>query len=187
MGIAHYVKVLGSWQYARVPAHHVKSLGAWRTAIEPAIHVKVQGRWRTIADEAPPPTGPGPGTYTLSPSSLFLSTSTQATNYAEFVTSEYRGSIINIWAVVSWRDRGVAITDQAFNIAGRPNGNYYRNIANNGGEYNGRTISHQINTFDASSLSDFNSGAAYGFNMTTTQGLGMKNTVANVQLKLQIS
>jgi len=181
MAIEHYVKVAGAWRDGRQnPSHYVKVAGSWQEARPtPAKYVKVVGRWRGVSD--PPPVLP-PGTYTLSPTAQSIG---QQTAYAEFNTVEYRGRITAIWAVISWH--GGALTDFSMSCSGRHNGNYYRQIDNNGGEWNGRTISHRIDSFDASSLTDFNNGNAIGFNFAKVLGLNLEFRFNNVKLQLQIT
>ena len=177
MGIESYVKVAGAWR--TVTGMPVKVAGQWRTATD--HYVKVNGRWRPNPEEPPLP-GPGPGYYQLSATSLYLP-DPGTTGYAEFNTTEYRGSISEIYSVISWGSPlivGITLT-----ASGRPNNNYYRSYSLTQ-DWDNRTISHRIDTFDASSLTDFNSGAAIGFNFGGDSNI-IGRYMKNVQLGLTIS
>ncbi len=185
-GESHFVKVFGVWRAPNpgdTNESYVKVAGQWRgnnPGDTNPQYVKVFGQWRAVEDSNPPPS---PGDYVLGATSIFLGTN--GTGYAEFDTTEYRGSISEIRARLSWTD--FALTDPTLNLSGRPSGNFYRNVANIDDEFNGRTIDHRIDTFDASSLTEFNSGAAIGFNITHPDGPSFISTVINnVQLRLTI-
>jgi hypothetical protein len=128
--------------------------------------------------EGAPPTGPDPGTYVLPPTSISLG---DYSGYAEFDTIYYRGYISEIRARISWG--GYGNYPRGVDISGRPSGNLYRNIYNDG-EWDGRTIDHRIDTYDASSLTEFNSGAAYGFDVALNTGLILD--INNIRLVLTV-
>ena len=186
-GESHFVKVFGTWKPPNpgdVNASYQKVFGTWR-ANHPSDtnkkYVKVHGQWRATETSAPPPGG---GTYILAATSLFLGTT--GTGHAEFNTTEYRGSIIEIRARLTWTS--FALTDPALSLTGRPSGNFYRSVSNIGDEFDGRTIDHRIDTFDPASLTEFNSGASIGFSIVHTNGPSFISTVINnVQLSLTIS
>lgn len=182
MGVETYVKVGGVWRPSTGSDEmYVKVGGAWRTVLD--HYVKVNGRWRQQSAAAPPLPG---GTYVLSAQSLYLPSA--ATGYATFNTAEYQGkTFVGLWARISWRS-ATGLDNEAIATSGRPNGNFYRTINNDGNEWDGRTIDHRIDTFDASSLTDFSSGAATGFTFTDNgppKNLGA--SISNVQLVLQIT
>ena len=184
-GESQFVKVLGVWR-APNPGdtndQYIKVNGSWR-ANNPgdtnAKYVKVNGQWREIADSNPPPS---PGTYYLSATSQDLF---GENGFSEYDTTEYRGSITEIRARVSWIQQITCVGGLNFATSGRPNGNFYRNITSDE-SFCGRTIDHRIDTFDATSLTDFNSGAAIGFTYNTA-GLAIQNGWSNVQLGLTIA
>ena len=186
-GESQFVKVNGVWR-APNPGDtnhsYVKVNGQWR-ANNPgdtnAKYVKVNGQWRATETSNPPPS---PGVYVLGATSIFLGTA--GVGFAEFETTEYRGSISEIRARLSWTD--FALTDPDVSISGRPTSNFYRTVSNINDEFNGRTIDHRIDTFDAGSLTEFNSGAAIGFNLEHTNGPSFLSTVINnCQLTLTIA
>ena len=166
-----FVKVFGEWHEAET---YVKVFGQWHEA---QTFVKVFGRWRNEG-ETPPLT---PGIYILQPASQFLGV---GSGYSQYDTSDYRGRITEIRARVSWRQQTFCIPGLNFGTSGRPNGNFYRNIVS-ADDFCGRTIDHRIDTFDPTSLTDFNSGAAFGFNYNTS-GLDIGNAWSNVALNLTI-
>ncbi len=142
---------------------------------------KVNGAWfQVYPGEGIPPDLPA-GTYILSPTSQFLGT---PNGFSEYDTELYRGRITEIRARVWWRPQAFCIAGLDFNTSGRPNGNFYRAITNDG-TFCGRTIDHRIDSFDPSSINDFNSGDAIGFTYTTA-GLDIGNAWSNVQLNLTI-
>lgn len=183
-GESHFVKVFGAWKPPNpgdVNASYQKVFGTWR-ANHPSDtnkkYVKVHGQWRATETSAPPPGG---GDYVLGATSLSIPTSTSG-GLAEFNTTEYRGSIIEIRMRISWRS---IPTGSSLSVSGRPNSNFYRNITLDN-TWSNRTIDHRIDTFDATSLTDFNSGAAIGFNFSHTS-LILSSIMTNVQLRLTIS
>lgn len=183
MPASHYVKVFGAWRAAHedpLPSHYTKVFGTWRAGhITPTAqkYIKVFGQWRDISGGGGLPAG----TYYLSPSSQSLGV---GSGFSEYNTIEYRGRITEIRARVSWRTQSFCIAGLVFGVSGRPNGNFYRNITSDG-TWCGRTIDHRIDTFDATSLTDFNSGAAIGFSYSAS-GLDIGNAWSNVQLGLTI-
>ena len=163
VGDAHgfFVRVNGS--YRRVEEGYVRVNGSWRNFYGPGDVVE------------PPPDKPDPGTHILPATALWLGSETSG--YAEYNTEDFRGYISEIRARVSWKFSGV-FTSQ---WRGRPNGNYYRNIDP---DFGGQTIDHRIDTFDASSLTDFNNGNAIGFTFTKPSGTPWSTWISNVQLNL---
>ena len=126
------------------------------------------------------------GAYVIGATSQSLGTSS---GFAEFDTVPYRGRITEIACRVSWKVYSFTV-DFTMGVSGRPIGNFYRNIANNNREWDGRTIDHRIDTFDASSLTDFNTGAAIGFTYSAasspSEGGGISARISNTQLELTI-
>ena len=83
---------------------------------------------------------------------------------------------------ISWR----SIPDGGdLSVSGRPNNNFYRNITGDN-TWSNRTINHRIDTFDATSITDFNSGAAIGYNFSH-QSLILSSLMTNVKLGLTIA
>lgn len=173
MPVEAYAKVAGQWR--SVPEAYVKVAGQWRTVTDQ--YVKVNGIWREVTTPQPPT--PSPGTYILSPTSLFLGSETSG--YALFDTSFYRGHISEIRARVSYS--GFSSTGFQFSWYGRPSGTYYRQTdvttPNN-------TIDHRIDTFNASSLTQFNNGSATGFTITKPAGTLISTWITYVRLNLTI-
>ena len=122
-----------------------------------------------------------PGTHILAPTSQFLGT---PTGFSDYDTNGYRGRITEIRARVSWRPNAICIPGLVFGTSGRPNGNFYRNITSDA-SWCGRSIDHRIDSFDATSITDFNNGAATGFSYSTA-GLNIGNAWSNVALNLKI-
>ncbi len=122
-----------------------------------------------------------PGQYILSPVSQDL---TGTSGFSDYVTTAFRGRITEIRARCSWVPQIICVQGINNGVSGRPNGNFYRNIVNDG-SFCGRTIDHRIDSFDASSLTDFNSGAATGFSYNTIGAL--ENTWSTVRLNLTIA
>ena len=148
------------------------------------IYGKVNGSWREVYPGSGIPPDLPPGEYTLGASSIFLDTS--GVGFAEFVTDDYRGRIIEIRCILSWTN--TSLVNTTISTRGRPSNTFYRDIDNNNQEWNGRTISHRIDTFNASSLTEFNNGSAIGFNLELTSDPNFLSTVIhNVQLGLTIS
>ena len=145
-------KATGSW--TPVGCASIKSSGAWGACVKEWI--KRDGIWTT--QDTTPPDQPAPGTYILSPTSISIGSHT---GYAEFNTAYYRGYISEVKVQITWRDAGGYTT--SFDVSGRPSGNYYRQIQNNAGEWDGRTITHNVGSYDAAAITEFNSGAAIGF------------------------
>lgn len=114
--------------------------------------------WPT--DEEPPPSGPSPGTYILSPTSQSWPTTSQA-GWALFNTAFYRGHISVVSARVSWSSLG----SPSSNVDGRPSGTRYRTIAQDSGWAN-RTITHDLG---ATAVSQMNSGSATGYTITSLE------------------
>lgn len=143
--------------------------------------VRVNNTWKQfypVDDETEPPDpGPTPGTYILAPTSLYLG---GLSGYASYDTTPYRGHITEIRARISWLNTG------AFDVSvsGRPNNNFYRSIA---ADWGGQTIDHRIDTFDSTSISDFNSGAATGFNLSKPATTPLDVWMSNVQLNLTVA
>jgi len=174
---------------------HIKHAGVWKDLTE--LHIKHSGVWKPVTEGWaknggtwnqwwPVESGVTPGTYILSPSSLYLPFG--PSGYAEYSTGAFLGAnITGIWARISWRV-ATGLDNEALQVSGRPNSNFYRTINNDNNEWDGRTIDHRIDTFDATSLTDFSSGAAIGFGL---QHVGpsnnLENTISNVQLVLEIS
>jgi hypothetical protein len=180
-----YVRAYGGWKrcnYSTDDTQHgffVRVNGTW-TRVEEA-YVRADGSWKQFFGPEtvePPPTKPPAGTYILPATALYLGSETNG--YAEFNTEAYRGYITQIRARVSWKYSGTFTSAWS----GRPNGNFYRNIDP---DFGGQTIDHRIDTFDASSLTDFNSGAAIGFSFTKPSGTTWSTWISNVQLNLTIS
>jgi len=121
------------------------------------------------------------GTYILGPTSQFLGT---PNGYSEYDTVPYRGRITEIRARVSWRPQTFCTAGLIFGTSGRPNGNFYRNITSDA-SWCGRTIDHRIDSFDATSIDDFNNGAAIGFSYSTS-GLDIGAAWSNVSLNIVI-
>ncbi len=180
MAIEHFVKVTGSWRSARTPdSHFVKVGGVWRAPQgTDEKFIKVNGQWRSASASNPPPS---PGTYFLAPISQSL---TGGSGFSDYNTTEYRGNITEIRARVTWKPQAICVAGLDFQVSGRPNGNFYRTITSDG-TFCGRTIDHRIDTFDATSLTDFNNGDATGFSYSTA-GLELGNGWSNVQLGLTI-
>lgn len=180
---SQFVKVQGVWRAPNSgdPNHsYVKVNGVWRAnngADTNAKYVKVQGQWRAISTSNPPP---GPGDYVLGPTSINIPTSTTG-GYASFNTTEYQGAISEIRMRISWRS---IPQGSDLSVSGRPNNNFYRTITLDN-SWSNRTIDHRIDTFDATSLTDFNSGAATGFNFSH-ESLILSSIMTNVQLRLTI-
>ena len=122
-----------------------------------------------------------PGDYLLGPTSQFLGT---PTGFSDYDTTPFRGRITEIRARVSWRPNAICIPGLVFGTSGRPNGNFYRNITSDA-SWCGRSIDHRIDSFDATSITDFNNGAATGFSYSTA-GLNIGNAWSNVALNLKI-
>ena len=185
-----YTRVDGAWRqcnYSADDTEHgmfVRVDSAWRRVEEG--WVRVDGAWRQffgLEDEEEIPDKPAAGSYTLSATAQYYGSG--KTGYAEFNTSAYRGYITQIRARISWKNITAATFD--FSISGRPNGNFYRNI-DNPGQYSGRTIDHRIDTFDSSSLTDFNNGNAIGFSYTWNHsGYSMSELLSKSQLVIQVS
>jgi hypothetical protein len=126
----------------------------------------------------PPPSG----TVILGPISQNL---TGSSGFSDYNTSAYRGRILEIRARVSWVPQTFCIAGLVTSVEGRPNLNFYRNITSDD-QWCGRTIDHRIDSFDATSLTDFNSGVATGFRYNAA-GLALENMWSNVALNLTIS
>ena len=185
-----YTRVDGAWRQCNYDADDtdhgmfVRVDSAWRRVEEG--WVRVDGAWRQffgLEDEEPPPVKPNPGSYTLQPTAQYYGSG--SSGYAEFNTSAYRGYITQIRARISWKSISAAV--HTFGISGRPYGNFYRNI-DNPGQWSNNTVDHRIDTFDASSLTDFNNGNAYGFNYTySSSSYKMSELLSRTQLVIQVS
>ena len=162
----------------------VRKDGVW-VRIEEA-YVRVNGAWLQFfgpPEVEPPPTKPPAGSYTLQPTAQFYGSG--STGYAQFNTDAYRGYITEIRARISWKSITAAI--DTFGILGRPNNRFYRNV-DNPGQWSNRTIDHRIDTFNATSLTDFNNGNAIGFNFTySTSRYSMNELLSKTQLVIQVS
>lgn len=123
-----------------------------------------------------------PGDYVLGATSLSIPTSTTG-GLAEFNTVPYRGRINAVRMRISWRS---IPSGQGISVSGRPNGNFYRTITSDS-TWSNRTIDHRIDTFDATSITDFNTGAAIGFSFSNTGNLILSTMMTNVQLRLTIA
>jgi len=136
--------------------------------------------WGTVWEwtDAPPP-GPSPGVYTLSPTSYSV---IGTTGYAQYNTATYRGFITKVDIQVSWLDAGGYTTE--FDVRGRTTNNFYRTIDNVSGEWDGRTITHAISSFDSGAITEFNNGSAYGFNFASPFTMG--NMFSNAKLVLTV-
>lgn len=164
--------------FVRVNGTYVRVLEGW---------VWANGGWRKFypgeGDTEPPPTKPPAGSYTLQPTAQFYGSG--STGYAQFNTDAYRGYITEIRARISWKSITAAI--DTFGIRGRPNNRFYRNV-DNPGQWSNRTIDHRIDTFNATSLTDFNNGNAIGFNFTySTSRYSMNELLSKTQLVIQVS
>ena len=122
-----------------------------------------------------------PGDYVLPATALSIPSSNTG-GLAEFDTVPYRGRINAVRMRISWRS---IPSGSNLSVSGRPNNNFYRNITLDN-TWSNRTIDHRIDTFDATSITDFNSGAAIGFNFSHTNLL-LSSIMTNVQLRLTIA
>lgn len=122
-----------------------------------------------------------PGDYILGATSLSIPTSTTG-GLAEFNTVPYRGRINAVRMRISWRS---IPSGSILSVRGRPVNTFYRNITLDN-TWSNRTIDHRIDTFNATSLVEFNSGAAIGFNFSHNS-LILSSIMTNVQLRLTIS
>jgi len=182
MPLTGYAKVSGVWR-SLTGVGWIKNGGVWRSLDEGASRqwMKVNGQWRTFTGGAPGP-GPTPGTYVLQATSISIGT----TAFAEFDTAVYRGFISEIRIRLSWKSE-FGIDNDDIQTSGRPSGTFYRTIANDNNEWDGRTIDHRIDTFNASSLTEFNNASAIGFNLTNTGPVGsVTRVISNIQLVLTI-
>lgn len=172
------VKVAGVWQ--PLTNVYVRRTGAW-TGVGNAWgnNNGTWNKWWPPGGEV----GPLPGTYVLTPTSLSLPSGD--TGYAEFNTTSYRGRITQISARLSWKS--ASEPNGGVSATGRPSGTFYRNIDNNSGEWANRTIDHRIDTFNATSLTQFNNGSAIGFTFSKLGLLNIASQLSYVQLKLLIS
>ena len=161
MPLTGYAKVAGDWKELTGKGW-VKVSGVWRVMLEDNLkqYMKVEGDWKTYDPVAPPPVGPTPGTYILSPTALYLP-DPGTSGYAEFNTSAYRGYINNVQCRITWGSQ--LIVGITLNISGRHNGNFYRNLPLTQ-DWDNRTIDHGVSSYDSSAITDFNNGAAIGFN-----------------------
>ncbi len=182
MPLVGYAKVTGVWR-SLTGVGWVKNGGVWRSLKEDSSTqwMKVNGQWRTFTGGAPGP-GPTPGTYILQATSISIGT----TAFAEFDTTIYRGFISEISIILSWRSE-FGIDNDRINTSGRPSGTFYRTINNDGNEWDGRVITHRIDTFNVNSLTEFNNGTAIGYNLTNTGPVGsVTRVISNIQLVLTI-
>ena len=148
------------------------------------VFTKVDANWQQTFPAVGSGSCPAPGDYQLAATSLSLPTHSQ-NGFAEFDTTPFQFSncIKEISIILTWRNANLAISQ--IDVSGRPNNNFYREIENVLREWDGRVITHRIDTFDATSLTDFNSGAAIGFNLSSFYlGQEIGELVSNVQLKL---
>lgn len=161
----------------------VRVNGVWKTVEAGWVRVGSSWKqWYPVEDEPiPPPSCPSPGQHTLQATSLSLPSS--GSGSATFNTDAYQssGCIKEIRMRVSWKS--FITFAGGIRVSGRPNNNFYRDI-DNSGEWSGRTIDHRIDTFDATSLTDFNSGAATGFTFPSLNASSVASQISNVQLVL---
>lgn len=185
-----WVREAGGWRRVRADedgqaGFWVRVAGAWKKVA--SGFVRVDGTWKqfypTDDDPEPPPSCPSPGTYILNATSLYLPTTGGVGGYAEFDTSDFQvsGCIKEIRIRVGWGN--FTTNGITFPVAGRPNGNHYRTISSDSSWANS-TIDHRIDTFDASSLTDFNSGLATGFTLSAPSSSSLGIMWNTVQLSL---
>jgi hypothetical protein len=165
----------GNWNTV-ANAVHAWDGSDWDTTIN-KVHSWNGSEWQELWPLTVPPT-PSPGDHVLSPSSSSIG---DYSGYAEFNTEFYRGYIDEIRIRISWG--GYGNFPRQIDVSGRPSGNFYRDIYNDT-EWDGRTIDHRIDTFDASSLTEFNNGSAYGFSIALSGGLIME--INSIQLVLTV-
>ena len=159
------VKVGGVWRDIETPS--VKVGGTFHTV--DAGWVKVGGVWRQWFTGIPPL---APGTYVL-PNTA----GGGGFAFVEADTTPYRGRITELRVRISY---GAVTIGKQTGVSGRPNGNFYRNLTGDL-SWVGATIRHRIDTWDATSLDDFNSGAAIGYTYTNIQA-GMTNSQVEVTI-----
>ena len=174
-----FTKIDESW----VPVRKVftKVNADWQEVTE--AYTKVNADWQQVFPATVPVACPVPGGYTLAPTSLFLDTA--GTAFAEFDTTpfQFTNCIKEIRIVLTWTN--TSLINTTLSIRGRPTNTFYRDIDNLNREFDGRTIFHRIDTFNASSLTEFNSGSSIGFNIQLTSDPNFVSTViSNVQLEL---
>ncbi len=186
-----YVYANGGWREVASVANQgeegffVRVGGAWKVVEEGFVRVNNAWKqfWPPEGDTVePPPTKPPAGTYILAATAIWLP-SDGSNGYVEFNTGDYRGWITEVYARVSWRSN--LINGLNTGMAGRPNNRFYRNITHDTAWEN-RTIDHRMDTFNANVLTDFNNGAAYGFNIQAN-GLIISAAWSTVRLRIQIS
>lgn len=148
-----FVKVAGVWRDLDTPT--VKVAGTWRTV--DTAWVKVGGVWREWFSGVPP----------LAPGTYVLPTTAGGGGFAfvEADTTPYRGRITELRVRITYGSPVVGISTS---VSGRPNGNFYRNITGDN-SWSNSTIRHRIDTWDATSLTDFNNGDAFGFTFANIQ------------------
>ncbi len=191
-----YVRANGGWREVASVANQgengflVRVGNSWKVVEEGFVRVNNAWKqfWPPEGDAVePPPTKPPAGTYVLAATALSLP-SGSFSGYAEFNTSAYRGWITQIYARVTWATQPVGDANFSMGVNGRPNNRSYRSVANTDYQWDGRTIDHRIDTFNANALTDFNNGAAYGFNLSSQS---LYDTIGfrlnNVRLVLEIS
>jgi hypothetical protein len=168
----------GAWVPLGTP--HAYSNGAWHLVQK--IHAYGHGAggwgWYEVWPGSTPPGPPPPGTYILSPSSSSIG---DYSGYAEFDTGNFQGYITEIRIRISWG--GYGNFPKNINVNGRPSGTFYRDIYNDT-EWDGRTIDHRIDTFNAGSLTEFNNGSSIGFSVALDGGLIME--INAIQLVLTV-
>ena len=160
-----YVKVAGVWELIDTPS--VKVAGTFQEA--DTAYVKVGGAWKVWHTGVPPL---APGQYTLP-----TTAGGGGSSFVEADTTPYRGRITEVRVLISWDQ---LISGPSISVTGRPNGNFYRNIVFDQ-SWSFRSIFHRIDTWDATSLTDFNNGDAIGF----TYG-GSTGAWSNTQVVLTI-
>lgn len=173
-----WVKTLGTWQEVATP--WAKVAGTWPAMT--SVWSKVNGAWNEVWPTGGIPPDIPAGVYCLSPISQSLPLT--GPGFSSYDTLAYRGRITEIRARVSWKPQTLCLPGFIYSVSGRPGGTFYRDIISDVA-WCGRTIDHRIDTFNATSLTQFNDGTATGFNYNTA-GLSLQNSWSNVQLCLTI-
>ena len=161
-----FAKVAGVWEQVLTPSAKV----AGNFVEAQTIFAKVAGVWETVHSGVPPL---APGTYVL-PNTA----GGGGFAFVEADTTPYRGRITEVRVRITYGSPVVGISTS---VSGRPNANFYRNIVGDN-SWSNRTISHRIDTWDATSISDFNDGDSIGFTFANIQA-----SHNNSQVELTIS
>ena len=179
-----HIKVAGTWREITTP--HIMVSGTQRTVTEG--YVRIGGQWARWYPDEVEPDPPAPGTYVLAPESQYLPDTPGARGYAEFDTSAFQGYIDEIRARISWGYTANFSSTRSLRVGGRPSGTTYRSITDLA-SWSNRTIDHRIDTFSATSLTQFNNGTAIGFNLDPidTSGSWSLFYVNGVQLVLTVT